>query len=114
MLDFFCYLSVGVVFVLGAFIASWLIAPHKPSEAKLSTYECGEEPVAGSWIQFNVRYYLFALAFVIFDVEVVFLAPTLLVLKPLGLAGFAEIAIFLFILILGLGYIWRKGALEWM
>ncbi|OGB90646.1 NAD(P)H-quinone oxidoreductase subunit 3 [candidate division WOR-1 bacterium RIFCSPHIGHO2_01_FULL_53_15] len=114
MVDFVIFFTVGVLFVIGAFVASWLIAPHKPSAAKLSTYECGEEPVGGSWIQFNPRYYLFALAFVIFDVEILFLAPTLLVMRSFGFVAFIEIFIFLFILILGLSYIWRKGALEWM
>lgn len=114
MVDFLILAVVGILFVLGAFVSSWLIAPHKPSAAKLSTYECGEEPVAGSWIQFNVRYYLFALAFVIFDVEVIFLAPTLLVLKSLGMVALVEIVLFILVLVLGLGYVWRKGALEWM
>jgi NADH:ubiquinone oxidoreductase subunit 3 (subunit A) len=114
MVDFVIFFTVGVLFVVGAFVTSWLIAPHKPSAAKLSTYECGEEPIAGAWIQFNPRYYLFALAFVIFDVEVIFLAPTLLVLKSFGLVAFLEILIFVLLLVLGLAYIWRKGALEWM
>lgn len=114
MVDFVIFFTIGVLFVVGAFVASWLLAPHKPSPAKLSTYECGEEPVYSAWIQFNPRYYLFALAFVIFDVEILFLAPTLLVMKSLGRLAFGEIAIFLFILTLGLAYIWRKGVLEWM
>lgn len=114
MLEFFVYISVGVLFVLGSFAASFFLAPHKPSEKKLSTYECGEETVGGSWIQYNVRYYLIGLAFVIFDVEVIFLVPWALTLKSLGLFAFVEMVIFLFILFLGLAYAWRKGALEWI
>ena len=114
MLDFFIYFSVGVLFVLGAFVAAFFFAPHKPTEKKLSAYECGEKTVGGSWIQFNVRYYLFGLAFVIFDVEVIFLVPWALTLKSLGLFAFLEMAFFLFVLILGLIFAWRKGALEWI
>ena len=113
MLDFFVYASVGILFVAGAFAASYFLAPHRPSAKKLSVYECGEEPIKGSWIQYNVRYYLIGLAFVIFDVEVIFLAPCMLALKPLGFFAFVEVLIFVLILILGLAYAWRKGALEW-
>lgn len=114
MLEFFVYLTVGVLFVLVAFAASFFFAPHKPTEKKLSTYECGEETVGGSWIQYNIRYYIFGLAFVIFDVEVIFLVPWALTLKSLGMFAFLEMAFFLGILFLGLAYAWRKGALEWI
>jgi NADH-quinone oxidoreductase subunit A len=114
MLDFSVYLLVGVLFVIGAFVTSYFFSPHRPSDKKLSTYECGEEAVGGSWIQYNVRYYLFGLAFVIFDVEVIFLIPWALVLKSLGFSALVEMVIFIFILALGLLYAWRKGALEWI
>ena len=113
MLDFFIYSAIGVAFILGAFAASFFFAPHKPTEQKLSTYECGEEAIGGSWIQYNVRYYLFGLAFVIFDVEIIFLVPWALTLRSLGRFAFMEMAVFLFILLIGLAYAWRKGALEW-
>jgi NADH:ubiquinone oxidoreductase subunit 3 (subunit A) len=113
MLTFFLYLTAGVIFVLGAFAASYFLAPHHPTPQKLSTYECGEPPVKDSWVQYNVRYYLIGLAFVIFDVEIVFLVPWALALKSLGFLAFVEMFVFLSILLLGLLYAWRKGALEW-
>lgn len=78
-----------------------------------STYECGMPPVGDSWIQFNVRYYLIALLFVIFDVEAIFLFPWAVVFRELGVIAFLEMGVFLGVLILGLAYAWRKGALEW-
>lgn len=114
MLDFFVYFTVGVLFILGSFAAAAFFSPHKPTDKKLSTYECGEETVGGSWIQFNVRYYLIGLAFVIFDVEAIFLVPWALTLRSLGMFAFIEMAVFLGILFLGLAYAWRKGALEWI
>src|SRR3989338_6276369 len=113
MLVFLIYLAIGIAFVLGTFAAAYFISPHHPSEQKLLPYECGEEPVGGSWIQYNVRYYLVGLAFVIFDVEVLFLIPWALVVKSLGMFAFVEMVVFLAILLLGLAYAWRKRALEW-
>jgi NADH-quinone oxidoreductase subunit A len=107
------FLIVGIVFVAGGFITNWFVRPSVPSEQKSSTYECGEVPIGTSWIQFNVRYYLFALIFVIFDVEVVFLFPWAVVFKQLGLFAFVEMMIFIAILIIGLIYAWRKGILKW-
>ncbi|MBI5701052.1 NADH-quinone oxidoreductase subunit A [Candidatus Saganbacteria bacterium] len=114
MLELVIFFLVGVGFVLGGFAMAFFFAPHHPSAKKLSCYECGEEPISGSHIQYNVRYYLFGLAFVIFDVEVVFLAPCVLVLKYFGMTGFIEILIFVFILLMGLAYAWKKGDLEWI
>ena len=108
------FIVTGVGFILLAFCVSYLVAPHKPGEVKLSPYECGEEPFGIAWIQYNVRYYLFAIMFLIFDVEVVFLYPWVLVFKSMGLFGLIEMFIFLLILICGLVYAWKKGALEWM
>jgi NADH:ubiquinone oxidoreductase subunit 3 (subunit A) len=113
MVGFFIYLAIGIIFVLGAFAASFFLSPHKPTAKKLSTYECGEETVGGSWIQYNVRYYLIGLIFVIFDVEVLFLVPWALTQRVLGWFAFVEMMVFLAILALGLVYAWRKGALEW-
>ncbi|MEN9279034.1 MAG: photosynthetic/respiratory NAD(P)H-quinone oxidoreductase subunit C, partial [Thermostichus sp. DG_1_5_bins_95] len=78
-----------------------------------STYESGMEPVGQAWIQFNIRYYMFALVFVIFDVETVFLYPWAVAFHRLGLLAFVEALIFIAILVVGLVYAWRKGALEW-
>ncbi len=108
------FIITGVGFILLAFLVSYLVAPRKPGEVKLSTYECGEKPFGIAWTQYNVRYYLFAMIFLIFDVEAVFLYPWVLVFKSMGLFGLIEMFIFLLILICGLVYAWRKGALEWI
>lgn len=108
------FLIVGIIFVVCGFIANWVARPSNPSDSKSSTYECGEAPIGTSWIQFNIRYYLFALLFVIFDVEVVFLFPWAVVFKQLGLFAFVEMMIFIAILIVGLIYGWRKGILKWV
>lgn len=108
------FLLLGVGFVLVTFFFSGLLRPHRPSRVKLQNYECGEVPVGSSWIQYNVGYYIFALIFVIFDVEVVFLFPWAVAFKQLGLFALIEMFIFLAILIFGLIYAWRKGALKWV
>lgn len=108
------FLGLGAAFVgFNLFVGS-LIRPNEPSPEKLSPYECGEEPVGGSWIQFNIRFYVIALDFIIFDVEVVLLYPWALVAMDFGWYGFAVVSIFLAVLLLGLAYAWRKGALEWV
>ena len=89
------------------------IAPKKPGLSKQSAYECGLPSTGDPWIQFRVQYYLYALLFVIFDVEVVFIYPWALVWKSFGLLAFAEMALFLGILAVGLAYAWKKGVLEW-
>jgi NADH-quinone oxidoreductase subunit A len=108
------FLLLGIGFVLVTFFIAKLLRPHRPSRVKLDTYECGEATVGSSWIQYNVGYYIFALIFVIFDVEVVFLFPWAVAFKKLGLFALVEMFIFLAILIFGLIYAWRKGALEWV
>ena len=108
------FLILGVGFVLFTFFLSRLIRPHRPGKTKLQTYECGEVAMGSSWIQYNVGYYIFALIFVIFDVEVVFLFPGAVAFKKLGLYALIEMFIFLAILIFGLIYAWRKGALRWV
>jgi NADH:ubiquinone oxidoreductase subunit 3 (subunit A) len=112
---FFVLLFSGLaaLFVLGGLILSYLIAPHHPSRIKNTPYECGEIPLGSAWIQFNVGYYLFALMFLIFDVEAAFLYPWAVVLRVVGFPGLIEVGIFLLVLILGLVYAWKKGALEW-
>ncbi|OIP36649.1 NADH-quinone oxidoreductase subunit A [Candidatus Desantisbacteria bacterium CG2_30_40_21] len=107
------FMGLGMLFVFGGYVTSWFIRPSNPSPKKLFTYECGEVPVGSSWVQFNMRYYLFALIFVIFDVEVAFLFPWAVVFKELGLVAFVEMAIFIVILLIGLLYAWRKGVLKW-
>ena len=91
-----------------------MIRPSRFSEEKLTTYECGENPQGSAWIQFNIRFYVFALIFIVFDVETVFLLPWAVVFKELGVLAFVEGLVFIFILMVGLGYVWRKGDLEWV
>lgn len=114
------FLAVGVIFViLNVEILSraltWASIPWKhPAPLKHTTYECGEEPLGESWIRFHVRYYLYALVYIVFAVETVFLFPWAVVFRRLGLAAFVEMLVFIAILLLGLGYAWAKGALEWV
>ena len=105
----------GVAIVLGAFplILARLVAPKKPGPSKVAPYECGLESTGDPWMQFRVQYYVYALLFVVFDVEVVFIYPWALVWKTLGPIALAEMAVFLAVLGGGLGYAWRKGVLEW-
>ena len=113
---FFVMLFIGLsaVFVLGGLGFSYLVAPHRPTKVKNSPYECGEKPVGQAWIQFNVGYYLFALLFLVFDVEAAFLYPWAVVIRKVGVVGLIEMGIFVLVLILGLIYAWKKGALEWV
>jgi len=96
-----------------ALTASKLLRPKTRGPERVSTYESGVEPIGGAWIQFNIRYYMFALVFVIFDVETVFLYPWAVAFHQLGLLAFIEALIFIAILVIALVYAWRKGALEW-
>ncbi|MFA7000743.1 MAG: NADH-quinone oxidoreductase subunit A [Candidatus Omnitrophota bacterium] len=107
------FVLVAVAFGAGALIFAWFIAPRKPSRIKDSTYECGLVSEGDPWIQYRVQYYLFALLFVIFDVETVFIYPWAVAFKRLGLFAFVEMMIFIAILAAGLIYAWRKNTLEW-
>ena len=91
-----------------------LVRPQNPSKTKLMPYECGIDPVDNARGRYTVRYYIIAILFVVFDVETIFLFPWAVRFKALGLFGFAEILIFLVILIVGYIWVWRKGALEWV
>src|SRR5919109_2276502 len=108
------FLGVGVLFLSVSLLLSSLIRPSKYSEEKLIPYECGENPVGSPWIQFNIRFYVFALIFIIFDVEVAFLVPWAVVFKKLGMFAFIEGLIFIAILAVGLAYVWAKGDLQWI
>ena len=107
------FLLVGVVFVAGGLIMSWLLRPNRPYPSKLSTYECGETPIGDTRVRFNIRFYVVALIFLVFEVEVVFLFPWATVYKDLGWFAFVEMLVFLAILFVGYAYVWRKGDLEW-
>ena len=106
-------LIAGAGLVAVAFGAARLIAPHRPSFEKLTTYECGIDPVGEGWSQSQIRYYVLGFLFVIFDVESVFLFPWARVFESLGWAAVIEMGIFIGILAAGLLYAWRKGVLKW-
>ena len=104
----------GVALVAVAFGAARLIAPSRPLAAKLTTYECGIDPVGVGWAQSEVRYYIYGFLFVIFDVESVFLFPWARVFQGLGYTAVGEMGVFIGILAVGLLYAWRKGVLKWV
>ena len=109
------FLVVGLLFVvINIDIVSRLLRPSNPQPEKLSPYECGEDPIGGAWIRVHIRYYLYALVYVIFAVETIFLYPWAVVFRKLGLFAFVEMMLFIGILLLGFAYAWRKGALEWV
>jgi NADH-quinone oxidoreductase subunit A len=103
----------GIVFVALVVWLANLIAPRSFNAQKTEPYECGIPTRGHSWMQFKVGYYLFAILFLMFDVETMFLFPWAVIMKSLGASGLLSILFFLFILILGLAYAWRKGALKW-
>jgi len=107
------FFIIALVMVAGGIIASYLIAPSSKNIVKEETYECGIPTMGESHLQFKVGYYLFAILFLIFDVETIFMVPWAVVMKEVGLAAFIEILIFLTIVIIGLLYAWKKGALIW-
>lgn len=118
------FFSSGVLFVASALLVSRLIRPNRPNKQKLTSYESGETPQGNAWIQFNLRFYVLALVFILFEVEVVFLFPWSVVFanKELiaetdgawGWFAFVEMLIFIFILVLGLAYAWKMGHLDWI
>ena len=105
--------AAALVVPLLPILLARVIAPKKPGSTKQSPYECGVPAAGDPWSQFRVQYYLYAIAFVVFDVEVLFLYPWAVVFKSAGLAGFAAMAAFLLVLAGGLAYLWQTGALEW-
>ena len=109
----FVFLLIAIIFVIALVFVAWIIRPARPTKEKLTTYECGEDPEGSPWVKFNIRFYVVALIFLIFDVEVVLLIPWALVYKESGIGGFLVGAVFLCLLGLGMAYEWRKGDLEW-
>ncbi len=107
------FLLFGALFVIGNLVLSRILQVRLPHPSKLTTYECGETAVGSSWVQFNIRFYVIALAFIIFDVEIVFLFPWAVVFKQLGTFAFWEMMVFIGILLVGLAYLWGKGDLDW-
>jgi len=112
------FMAVGAIIVGGAVVAASLLAPNHPNKTKSEIYECGINPVGGGWSQSHIRYYIFALLFLIFDVEAIFIFPWALRVESFADAGmggfiFVEMVIFIVILLLGLVYAIRKGVLRW-
>ena len=111
----FLFLVVGLIFLALTLVFSRLIqAKGRPGPDKYIPYECGEVPEGSAWIRFNIRFYVVALIFIIFDVEIIFLLPWAVVFKTLGPFAFIEGLIFIGILVVGLAYVWKKGDLEWV
>ncbi len=113
------FLILAWLFVFAALVTSRLVQPHRPNDKKLTTYECGEPTIGTSWVRFNNRFYIIALAFLLFDVEIVFILPCAMLFREYagtatGWFIFFEIGIFLLILIAGLAYMWVKGDLSWV
>ena len=116
-LDFvtiFIFILMVIVLIYLPLLIQKLIAPNNPNPDKLATYECGEESEGSAWVQFNIRFYVVALIFLIFDVEVVFLFPWAVVFNDLGILAFIEMGIFLTILLIGLAYVWKRADLDWV
>ncbi len=107
------FIVIGAAIGLVAIAAGFLIGPHRPDSEKLSPYECGFEAFEDSRMKFDVRYYLVAILFIIFDLEIAFLFPWAVVLEEIGMFGFLAMVVFLGILVIGFIYEWKKGALEW-
>jgi len=117
------FLITGIILVCLIFFITRLLSPNKPNAEKLTSYECGEDPVGGAWLPFNPRFYVIALIFLLFEVEMVFVIPwatvfgnhDMITFEPRwGVFSLVEMFIFLGVLILGLVYVWRKGDLEWI
>jgi NADH-quinone oxidoreductase subunit A len=104
---------LAAAFGLGTLLISYFVQPREDNTEKLSPYECGSEPVSDARMPFPVRYYVIAMLFVIFDIEVIFLYPWAVVFDRIGLIGFLEMVIFIALFVLAFVYAWRKGALEW-
>lgn len=108
------FIVLSPIFPAAPVILNHLLGPRKPNPIKQQTYECGIETVGDSWVQFKVQYYIYALVFVIFDIEAVFLFPIASAYDQLGLFAIIETVIFVVLLAMGLAYAWGRGALEWI
>ncbi len=120
------FLVAGLIFVVITLALSSLVRPYRPEFIKLTTYECGEEPIGQAWLRFNIRYYIIALLFLVFDVDVVFIFPWAVAYRllvfgdpqvpffPIGISALGEMVLFLGILLIGWLYAYKRGALEWV
>jgi NADH-quinone oxidoreductase subunit A len=113
------YFPLAATFALAGILAAALVGlaallgPRRPSAIKSGPFECGSDPIGSARERFGVKFYLLALLFIVFDVEAVFVYPWAVLLKDLGWPGYVEMAIFAFTLVVGLAYVWKKGALDW-
>ncbi len=107
------FLIIALILSAGFILINFLLSPNNPDPEKLSAYECGFEPFNDSRMEFDVRFYLVAILFIIFDLEIAFLFPWAISLGTIGIFGFVSMMIFLFILTIGFIYEWKKGALDW-
>ncbi|MCK4908931.1 MAG: NADH-quinone oxidoreductase subunit A [Planctomycetes bacterium] len=109
------FIILGLLFIFFVLLFSWVVSPRNPDKDKASTYECGERPLGPAWMKFNIRFYVIALIFIIFDVEILLLFPWAVVFQklPKGVA-LVEVLIFIGLLLVGLAYLWNKGDLEWV
>ena len=106
--------AAGFVFVIVTMTLANILAPHKRTKEKLQTYESGETPIGSAWVQYPLGFYIFALLFVAFDVDIVFIIAWAVIFKQLSVFGFFEILFFIVVLALGLAYAWRKGVIRWI
>src|SRR2546427_2388118 len=107
------FIFVALTFGVATLLLSYLVQPKYPEPEKLTTYECGSEPFSDARMPFPVRYYIFAMLFVIFDIEVIFLYPWAVVFDKIGLVGLVEMLVFIGLFLMAYVYAWKKGALEW-
>ncbi len=110
----FAFIILGLVFVAMGLLVAKILRPHNPTAEKTLPYECGEDPIGPQWMRFNIRFYVVALIFILFDVELVLLFPWALVFDKLGMYAYVAGAIFIVILFLADFYLWAKGDLEWI
>ena len=106
--------AAGFLFVILTTVVANLLAPHNRTKEKLQTYESGETPIGSAWVQYPLGFYIFALLFVAFDVDIVFIIAWAIIFKQLSFFGFFEILFFIVVLALGLAYAWRKGVTRWI
>ena len=107
------FLGVSTVVGVALLVLGNLLGPQRPDSDKLSPYECGFEAFEDAHMQFDVRYYLIAILFIAFDLEIAFVFPWAVIFRTLGMTGLVEMGVFLGLLVLGFVYVWKKGALEW-
>lgn len=112
-LPIFILILLAAGFALVTLFLSHVLGPRRPTREKLSPYECGIDPVGSARERFSVKFYLVAMLFIIFDIEIIFLYPWAVILNSLGLFGLVEMIVFLGILLIGLLYVWKRGGLEW-